>query len=87
MTRVESLITIPSLGTGGSIAYELDDSVMLDTGYLLKKNNSRNVTDVRMLSGYNLAVKISSEETTSPAVERLAGSAARALAILESRIL
>ena len=39
-----------------------------------------------MLSGYDLAIKVGEQETTSPAVERLAGMTARALAIIETRI-
>ena len=86
VTQIESLITIPAIGSGGSIAWESDNSIMLDTGYLLRKNKTSNLTDVRMLSGYDLAIKVCEQETTSPAVERLAGMTARALAMIETRI-
>ena len=37
VTRVESLITIPKLESGGSVAFETDDAVTLETGILLRK--------------------------------------------------
>ena len=54
-TRVGSLVTLPELGSGGSVSFETKESVTLDTGYILKMNSS--VLGVKQLKNYNLSLK------------------------------
>ena len=78
---IGKLVTIPTLGSGGLIETEAENSIYLDSNFLIKKTNK---TNTKNLSLYEDSLKMAEAMKANQETDRLGAAIAIAIAKIDN---